>query len=157
MRNYSFTTLPYMISMAVILLSACGSGANIPTEIPPVTDTPLAVTHTGAPTIVVPTFTPTISPADGEVSFSNAVLPILKANCTRCHGTSRQSAGLKLNTYENVIFGSENGLVIVPGDSASSLLVEIISSGEMPKRADKLTEAEIQTISEWVNAGAPNN
>jgi hypothetical protein len=62
-----------------------------------------------------------------------------------------------LNTYENLMAGSENGPVVVPGDSAGSLLVDMISSGEMPKRGDKLTADEIQTISDWINAGAPNN
>jgi hypothetical protein len=31
------------------------------------------------------------------------------------------------------------------------------SSGKMPKRGPKLTAEQIQTISDWINAGALNN
>ena len=157
MKNYRLAALLYLIFLSAILLSACVSATSVPTAMPVNTADSTTATQTDTPSTATQTITPTISSADGEVSFSNAVLPILQANCTRCHGTSRQSAELKLNTYENLMAGSENGPVVVPGDSAGSLLVDMISSGEMPKRGDKLTADEIQTISDWINAGAPNN
>jgi hypothetical protein len=33
----------------------------------------------------------------------------------------------------------------------------MISTGAMPKRGPKLTPAQIQIITDWINAGAPNN
>ena len=62
-----------------------------------------------------------------------------------------------MNAYESLMAGSQNGPVIVPGDAGDSLLVEKITEGKMPKRGPKLTPAQIQTITDWINAGAPNN
>jgi cytochrome c553 len=152
----------YLITLLVILLgvisiSACGNRteapitqtADISTEVN--TDI-ISTSELGSPVTI-----PTITPNDAELTFSGDVLPIFLANCTRCHGTSRQSAGLKLNTYENIIAGSENGPVIMPGDSTNSLLIDMIVSGEMPKKAEKLSDANIQLITDWINAGALDN
>jgi hypothetical protein len=53
--------------------------------------------------------------------------------------------------------GSENGPVIVPGDSDNSLLVDLVASQEMPKRGPKLTPSEVQLLTDWVNQGALDN
>jgi hypothetical protein len=53
--------------------------------------------------------------------------------------------------------GSENGPVVIPGDSVASILVQQIVSGEMPKRAPKLPPSEIETIATWVDEGALDN
>ena len=46
--------------------------------------------------------------------------------------------------------------VIVPGDANGSRLVQMVSSGRMPPRGDKLTAEQIQFIVNWINAKAPN-
>jgi hypothetical protein len=53
--------------------------------------------------------------------------------------------------------GSDNGPVVIPGDASASSLVELIISGDMPRRAPKLPAAEIDIISAWVDAGALDN
>jgi len=97
-----------------------------------------------------------VSSASG-VSFSNDVMPILQANCTRCHGTSRQSGGLRLNTYANLMTGSEDGQVVAPGDATNSILVQLIEAGRMPRNSGKLADGDIQLIRDWVNGGALDN
>lgn len=92
-----------------------------------------------------------------EASFASNVLPIFQENCTRCHGSSRQSGGLRLDSYAVLIAGGKDGAVIVPGDAPSSLLVELVTSGDMPRNAAPLPDAEIQAIIEWVDAGAKDN
>lgn len=67
------------------------------------------------------------------------------------------SEGLHMDTYETLMAGSDHGPVIVPGDADDSLLVEKLLSSEMPKRGPKLTPIQIQTITDWIDAGAPNN
>ena len=47
--------------------------------------------------------------------------------------------------------------VVVPGDADASRLAQVVISGKMPPRGDKLTEEEIQFIVNWINAEAPNN
>lgn len=67
------------------------------------------------------------------------------------------SEGLHMDTYESLMEGSDHGPVIVPGDADDSLLVKKLVEGKMPKRGPKLTPIQIQTIKDWIDAGAPNN
>jgi hypothetical protein len=64
---------------------------------------------------------------------------------------------LVLTTHADVLSGSWNGAVLEPGNAGGSYLVEQIISGEMPKRAPRLLPAEIRIISDWIDAGAPDN
>ena len=118
---------------------------------PAPTDTPTAVpTETSAPT-------DTPAPEADAVSFANDVLPILQNRCVNCHGGEKTNAGLVLKTYAELLAGSENGAVIVPGNSAESYLVELITAGKMPKRGPRLLPAEISLITAWIDAGALDN
>jgi hypothetical protein len=67
------------------------------------------------------------------------------------------SEGLDMNTYDSLMAGSQNGPVIVPGEANDSLLVQKVTEGKMPKRGPKLTPAQIQLITDWIDAGALNN
>jgi len=96
-------------------------------------------------------------PVNMQVSFSADVLPIFEARCQRCHGPGRSEVGLRLHTYEDVLAGSSNGPVVVPGSAETSYLVDLIESGSMPLGAAKLPDGEIQAIVDWVNAGALDN
>ncbi len=92
-----------------------------------------------------------------NVSYANDVQPILQSRCGSCHMGEFTSKDLNMDTYNNLMAGSQNGPVIVAGNAKDSLLVKKISSGEMPKRGPKLTPAQVQVIEVWINAGAPNN
>ena len=95
--------------------------------------------------------------ASEQVGFAADVLPIFEANCQRCHGTTRTDAGLSLSSYAGVMAGASGNPVVVPGSADTSLLVQQITTGRMPRGGSKLSDADIQTISDWVNAGAPDN
>ena len=102
-------------------------------------------------------FGPTGASPASEVSYARDVRPILESRCASCHMGELVSEGLDMNTYDSLMKGSENGPVIVPGNARDSLLVEKITEGKMPKRGPKLTPAQIQIITDWIDAGAPNN
>jgi hypothetical protein len=85
------------------------------------------------------------------------VQPILERRCIKCHGGDFPSEGLNIESYESLMAGSQNGQVVVAGDSSNSLLFEKIESGEMPKRGSDLTSEQIQLIQQWINEGALNN
>jgi hypothetical protein len=125
------------------------------TAVPPRTDTPEpAPTATTAP----PTETAPPTPVDSdEVSFSGNVLPIFQNRCVKCHGGEKTEEGLVLSSYADVMAGSFNGPVVVPGNVPDSYLVEQVVSGEMPKRGPRLLPAEVRFIADWVNSGAPDN
>ena len=88
------------------------------------------------------------------ISFKDTVQPILAARCVACHGGTN---GLYLDTYENILKGSVNGAVVLPGDVYNSRLAYYVYSGYMPFRNTQLSSIEIQSILDWIAAGAPNN
>ena len=92
-----------------------------------------------------------------DISYAKDVQPILESRCGTCHMGEYVSEGLDMNTYESLMTGSQNGTVIVPGHASDSLLIQKVTEGEMPKRGPKLTPVQIQTITDWINAGASNN
>ena len=152
---------------ALFVLAACGGSAPATTEAPalaattaPATEAPagqalaLEATATTAPE---PAPTESVVSESGEVSFSSDVLPVLQSRCINCHGGQRTSEGLDMTTYAALIAGSQNGIVVTPGDAANSSFVALAAEGKMPKRGPKRTPAEIKLLTDWVNAGAPNN
>jgi cytochrome c len=139
----------------------------VPSATRPPTKPTTTVTSTSTPTAVptetlVPVDTPTVAAtaaggAKTAASFQHDVKPIFDQICVKCHGGEEVKEGLSLKTYAEVMQGSDNGAVIVPGDPANSLLVDMIKQGKMPKRGPKLLPKQIQAIVEWVTAGAPDN
>jgi len=93
----------------------------------------------------------------GSVSYARDIQPIFNTRCDNCHMGNYPSEGLDLGSYESVMAGSQNGPVIIPGSANDSLLIQLVTEGEMPKRGPHLTEVQIRLLTEWVNAGAPNN
>lgn len=160
-------TFAGMTLATLLLLAACGGSALATTQPPapaattaPATEAPDAQppAQDAAPTSVPePTPGQAAASASGEISFSNDILPILESRCINCHGGQRTSEGLDLKTYQSLMAGSQNGSVVTPGDAANSSFVTLAAEGKMPKRGPKLTPAEVQMLTDWVNAGAPNN
>jgi uncharacterized membrane protein len=166
----SKTLLVFVFSLICgLILVACGGAAAPETAAPaepPSTVQSVPATDAIPATSAQPQDSPTVAPADapaaaeapaGSVSFANDVMPVLQSRCLNCHGGERVEAGLNMGSYEEIMAGSENGPVIVPGDAANSLLVELVSNQKMPKRGPKLTPPQVQLITDWVNSGAPNN
>ena len=87
---------------------------------------------------------------------------VLEAKCSGCHGADRQEAGLRLDSWDHLFAGSEEGEVVIPYDADNSLLVELVTkfgTGPHPSEldADTLTDDEIDRIRTWIEAGAPND
>lgn len=103
------------------------------------------------------------SAQDTLVSYSRDVFPIFEQRCLTCHGGADSTgevtmeASLDLTTYDKAMVGSEYGTVIEPGDIEASLLVEMITTGEMPDEGDLLEPEQIELITRWVAQGAANN
>jgi mono/diheme cytochrome c family protein len=76
---------------------------------------------------------------------------LFQAKCSTCHGAAA-TGGLNLSTYADAMKGGNTGPVIVPGDSANSLLVTKQQAGNHP---GQLTPEELAKVIEWINAGAP--
>jgi hypothetical protein len=123
--------------------------AQMPTSVPVITDTTAPVAESSP--------TAESAPAGTNVSFANEILPILESRCVSCHGGDRIEEGLVLNTFQELMNGSEDGTVVIPGDAEHSLLAELVITQKMPKRGPKLTPPQVQLIVDWINQGALDN
>ncbi|MBI3191244.1 MAG: DUF1549 domain-containing protein, partial [Pedosphaera parvula] len=101
--------------------------------------------------------------AEGEFSpeaidfFEREVRPVLVEHCLECHGPEKQKLGLRLDSREAMLKGSENGPVLAPGNVAGSRVIQVIQyTGEtkMPPTG-KLPEDVIAKLAHWVELGAP--
>ncbi len=93
---------------------------------------------------------------DAATVFENRVRPILIEHCVGCHGPKKQEAGLRLDSAAGLRKGSENGLVVVPGDVEQSKLIEVVrhsGSTKMPPK-NKLPDRAIESLTAWVKSGA---
>lgn len=92
-----------------------------------------------------------------KVDFARDVQPILKARCLECHNAERREAKLSVATRADLLKGGASGPALVPGSSRESLLVQRVtgfSAPVMPFASEPLTEAQIQTLRDWVDQGA---
>ena len=92
------------------------------------------------------------------VDFDSEIRPLLQQRCTECHGEKKQKAELRLDVKVHAFKGSENGPVIIAGDSAKSPLFKHITSTDkdeiMPPKGDPLTSAQIALVRQWIDSGA---
>lgn len=82
------------------------------------------------------------------ITYTTDVRPIVDEYCgTKCHSAEKKAGGIDLSTYTAV---KHEG---IDGD-----LLGAIQHGEgfkpMPKNGDKLSDANIQLITNWVHTGA---
>ena len=98
---------------------------------------------------------PTPPPAEaaassGSPTYDTNIGALFTAKCGACHGAAA-SGGLNVITYADLMKGSKTGAVIVPNDSANSLLVKIQSE----KHFFNLATDELDLVKQWIDAGAP--
>src|SRR5436189_303926 len=91
--------------------------------------------------------------------YARDVRPILARKCFACHGPGLQKSHLRLDRREDALRGGESGIpAITPNQANRSLLIRYISGTDakltMPPSGPRLTEAEITTLREWIDAGA---
>jgi mono/diheme cytochrome c family protein len=89
--------------------------------------------------------------------FEKAVRPVLVARCQGCHGAEKQKGGLRLDSRKAALKGGDTGPAVVPSKPAESPLVDAVNYGELLKMPPKsrLPEAEVATLTRWVEMGAP--
>ena len=98
--------------------------------------------------------------ADGG-TFAETALPIFEANgCNveSCHGGSGAlGGGLALETFENLTSAREG--TFVPCDSENSSIITKLGEDppfgiRMPLGGDPLSSEDVETLTNWVNAGS---
>jgi uncharacterized membrane protein/mono/diheme cytochrome c family protein len=92
--------------------------------------------------------------------YAKHIHPILDANCVGCHGAGMTKGGLRLDSYELLMKGGQDGPVIVAGRPEKSVLLERVTlpadhKGVMPAEGKPpLRAEEIAWIRAWVLDGA---
>lgn len=94
----------------------------------------------------------------GLALFDSNVRALLKTHCGECHAGEDVEGEFDLTTRAGLLRGGPAGPAIVPGRPADSLLIKLVKHQKkpvMPRDADKLSEAEIASLEEWIRLGAP--
>ncbi len=94
--------------------------------------------------------------AEDIAFFESKIRPLLAEHCFKCHGDAKQKGGLRLDSRDAVLTGGDSGAAIIPADTVESLLLQAVrhESLEMPPN-EKLPDASIASLEEWVLRGAP--
>ena len=90
--------------------------------------------------------------------FETKIRPLLVESCLDCHGED-EKGGLRLDSRAAILKGGDTGPAIVAGDPDASLLMKAVRHvqgiSKMPRSADKLSDAQIGALAEWIRMGAP--
>lgn len=101
-------------------------------------------------------FSAALASAQHKVNFEKDIQPVFEAKCYACHGPEKQLSGFRLDKRQNALRGGDYGKVIVPGDSASSKMIDRLTGAkagmQMPP-AGPLEPHEIDLIKAWIDQG----
>jgi len=124
----------------------------------------IAILATAARAVDLPANHPPVAgiPAADVQFFESRIRPILSGHCYQCH--SRESdkvrGGLLLDSREATLQGGNTGPALVPGKPDESLLIQAVrykdEDLQMPPKGEKLSDAQIADLVEWVRRGAPD-
>ncbi|HEY6291366.1 MAG TPA: PSD1 and planctomycete cytochrome C domain-containing protein [Terriglobia bacterium] len=97
-------------------------------------------------------------PAATSSVFAGEIRPILAARCYQCHGLDVHQNGLRLDSLEAILKGSDSGKVVVPGSSDKSRLMRrllALDRPQMPYGGPPLSAGQLDLIRHWIDSGAP--
>ena len=92
--------------------------------------------------------------------YADLVAPILKKNCTSCHGPSRQKGKLRLDQPDYIQKGGKDGKILKEsrpeeGEMWRRLALDPRDEDHMPpKEKSPLSKSEISLITYWLQTGA---
>jgi len=119
-----------------------------------------AAVNTAAPALTNANVNVAVSPS--ATFYAARVAPIFDQKCTGCHNAEKKKGKLRLDSFENVMRGGKDGIVVKPGDPGHSELFRRINLS--PEEKDfmptdgkpPLTASEIKVIELWIASGATN-
>jgi uncharacterized membrane protein/mono/diheme cytochrome c family protein len=95
------------------------------------------------------------------VVYHDIVQPILSVHCTQCHNPTKKKGDLRMDSYELLMKGGENGPALVVGKSTDSemlkrCLLPLEDDNHMPPKGKRqLSESQIALLAWWIDQGAP--
>lgn len=94
--------------------------------------------------------------AEDKVTYQDHILPLVEANCSKCHNADKKKADLDLTSYQGALKGSGSGAVLVSGNLDGSKLWRAITHAEepeMPPNRPKLADKELEVFKKWILGG----
>ncbi|HEU5147013.1 MAG TPA: hypothetical protein VFT90_09870 [Chryseosolibacter sp.] len=79
-------------------------------------------------------------------TFSVDILPLMNARCNGCHAGAFASAGIRLDSYREVIKHVNSGSLL-------GSITHAAGYSAMPKNTGKMSGCEIQKIQSWISSG----
>ncbi len=145
---------PAASQAAVPAASAASSPPAAPAEEAPV-EPPAAESSVVGP---AESSTAAAKSQDTMIDFAADVRPILVMHCLKCHNAEMHRGGLRLDTRSGAVRGGDSGQLVLGGTLKTNELYARVASHErsyrMPKNAEALPAAEIETIRRWVQQGS---
>jgi len=97
---------------------------------------------------------PALAEEQPAMHFETKIAGLLARNCLECHDSFAKEGGLDLSRRVAALAGGESGQVIVPGNSAESLLWKQIDSDIMPPAGEPLSADDKALLRQWIDDGA---
>jgi hypothetical protein len=94
--------------------------------------------------------------AEDKVTYQDHILPLVEANCSKCHNADKKKADLDLTSYQGALKGSASGAVLNSGDVEGSKLWKAITHSEepfMPPNRPPLADKERELFKKWIQGG----
>jgi len=110
---------------------------------------PLPGKPAGGPAQAAPRRPPAAGAQATPVNFSRQVAPVLARHCGGCH-VAGNKGGFQMVSYEALM---ATGMV-QRGVGASSRLVEVILTGDMPRGGGKVGSEDVGILTRWIDGGA---
>lgn len=95
-----------------------------------------------------------------ELDLNIQVKAIFAHNCYKCHGAEKVKGDLRLDNKKMIFRGGESGPILVAGDPTHSEIIRRLTlprdnKDAMPPKGKVISDADIKTISFWIQKGAP--
>ena len=83
-----------------------------------------------------------------NIFYANDVVPIIEANCYRCHSTDNDESGILLDNYIALKYYANNGYLY-------GCINHLSGFRPMPDDGGKLSDCNIALIKKWIDTGTP--
>jgi len=94
--------------------------------------------------------------AEDKINYTDQILPLIEANCSKCHNADKKKADLDLTSYQGALKGSGSGVIVVSGNPDGSKLWKALTHAEepfMPPNRPKLADKELEVFRKWIAGG----
>src|SRR5262252_4748917 len=94
--------------------------------------------------------------AEDKINYQDNILPLVEANCSKCHNADKKKADLDLTSYQGALKGSGSGVVLVSGNLDGYKLWKAVTHAEepnMPPNRPKLDDKDLDLFKKWIQGG----